>query len=268
MHAAIRVSAGNLAREDRFVQPVGMKHFLVAFAATLPMTILADGGLPNQPYIYVEGKAEIEKPADMVTLNFTEVGRNLDQAKANQEVQGRSNKVLALLDSKKIAEKDVVAGDLSSEAEYEETQTPSQTRGKFVGYNVKRAFSVRVRDVTAFAMIADEVLGMGGCEFSGINAALSNEKEVENQVWEKALANARQQAEETAKAAGIKIDSIFAISPVAFPQIHSKIFGEGAEAFAYSPAQASAKVVPTQYRLAPISVTQSVHVIYLISPLK
>ena len=33
----------------------------------LPGILLAQGGLPNQPYIYVEGKAEIEKPADIVT---------------------------------------------------------------------------------------------------------------------------------------------------------------------------------------------------------
>jgi len=47
----------------------------------------ADGGLPNQLYLYVEGKAEIEKPTDMVTLRFDLVARNADQTKANQEVQ-------------------------------------------------------------------------------------------------------------------------------------------------------------------------------------
>lgn len=46
-----------------------MKLFLFA-PLSLPLSVLAEGGLPNQPYIYVEGKAEIQKPADMVTLRF------------------------------------------------------------------------------------------------------------------------------------------------------------------------------------------------------
>jgi uncharacterized protein YggE len=64
---------------------------------TLPATLLAQGGLPNQPYIYVEGKAEIKKPADMVTLRFDMVGHNADQAKANEDVQAKANKVFGLL---------------------------------------------------------------------------------------------------------------------------------------------------------------------------
>ena len=65
-----------------------MKCFLFALLTLSISTVaFADGGLPNQPYIYVEGKAEIEKPADMVTLRFDLVARYADQTKANQEVQ-------------------------------------------------------------------------------------------------------------------------------------------------------------------------------------
>jgi uncharacterized protein YggE len=63
---------------------------LLFLLLVFPGILLAQGGLPSQPYIYVEGKAEIEKPADMVTLRFDLVMRNGDQAKANQEVQART----------------------------------------------------------------------------------------------------------------------------------------------------------------------------------
>jgi len=46
-----------------------MKLVLLA-CLCLPLSLFAQGGLPDKPYIYVEGKAEIEKPADMVTLRF------------------------------------------------------------------------------------------------------------------------------------------------------------------------------------------------------
>ena len=96
------VPADSLAVDCRFSHAPVMKPLLFVLLV-LPGILLAQGGLPNQPYIYVEGKAEIEKPADIVTLRFDLVTRNIDQAKANQEVQTKATKVFALLDSKKIA---------------------------------------------------------------------------------------------------------------------------------------------------------------------
>src|SRR2546427_1425090 len=99
-----------------------MKLFLFVLLA-LPLSLLADGGLPSQPYIYVEGKAEIQKPADIVTLRFDLVGRAPDQAKANEEVQAKAVKIFGLLNSRKITATDVIAADLKSEPEYEETDS-------------------------------------------------------------------------------------------------------------------------------------------------
>jgi len=106
----------------------------------LPGILFAQGGLPNQPYIYVEGKAEVEKPADMVTLRFDLITRNIDRAKANQEIQTKATKVLALLDSKKIAENDVIAQDLTSEPEYQEDENSTRNRGKLIDYKVTSPF--------------------------------------------------------------------------------------------------------------------------------
>jgi uncharacterized protein YggE len=239
-----------------------MKRCFLALIS-LPVCVLADGGLPNQPYIYAEGKAEIEKPADIVTLRFDLVARAADQGKANQEVQTKAAKILGLLNSKKVAEKDVIASDLRSEPEYEETEDSPRGHGKLIGYKVTRPFTVKVRDLTVFAKIVDELLAIGGTEFSEIDQGLSNEKDLQDQVWDKAIANARGRADKTLRAAGMKIDSVFAISPVTFPEISHRIFGGGREVRAMETGPN--KVDPSQYRLAPVSVSQSVHVIYLIS---
>jgi hypothetical protein len=67
----------------------------------------------------------------------------------------------------------------------------------------------------------------------------------------------------------MKIDSVFAISPVAFPEISPKIFGRGDETRGYAPEGArAASSDSSAYRLAPISISQNIHVIYLISPAK
>src|SRR5438552_15402684 len=101
---------------------------------SLPLSLFADGGLPNQPYIYVEGKAEIEKPPDMVTLRFDLVARNPDQTKANQEVQANANKIFALLNERKIGENDIVASDIKSEPQFENNEEYGRKRGKLIGY--------------------------------------------------------------------------------------------------------------------------------------
>src|SRR5204863_6929354 len=96
-----------------------MKKLVLLACASLPLSAFAQGGLPDKPYIYVEGKAEVEKPADMVKLRFNLVARNADQARANQEVQTKANKILSLLDERKVARADVVATDLRSNPQYE-----------------------------------------------------------------------------------------------------------------------------------------------------
>jgi uncharacterized protein YggE len=242
-----------------------MKHLLLCLL--FPVTLFAQGGLPSQPYLYVEGKAEIERPADMVTFRFDLVARNADQTKANQEVQSRATKILALLDEKKIAKTDVVASDLKSEPQYENEDDSSRKHAKIIGYSVTRPFLVKIRDVGSFPKLVDELIAFGGIEFSGIDAGFSDEKAMQDEIWKNALANARERAEKTLKEIGMKIESIFAVSPVTFPEIREKIFGYHERPSAETES-ALRQLPPSQYRLAPVSISQNVHVIYLISPVK
>jgi uncharacterized protein YggE len=236
---------------------------------TFPVYLVAESGLPSQPYVYVVGEAQVEKAADMVTLRFSVVARNLEQGACNNEVQVTAGKIFTLLNSSKIAEKDVIASDLKSEAEYEANDnSPRVGRGKIIGYSATRPFTVTVRDLSVFAKLVDQLLTIGGLEFSGIDVGLSNQQDVEQQMWDKALANARDRAEKTTKSANMKITSTFAISPVLFPQIRENIFGSAGNALELHRDLITKAPDPGQYRLPPVSVSRTVHVIYLISPAK
>lgn len=241
-----------------------MKRLLFFSLVIFPISLFAEGGLPDKPYIYVQGKAEIKKNADIVTMRFDLVGRAADQPKANADVQSKANKIFALLKERKVADNEVIAEDVRSEPEYEENDNSSRGHGKLIGYKVTRPFEVKVRDVAAFPRLADELIGVEGVEFSGINGGLNKEKEIEPEVWQKALENAREQAEKTVKPLNMKIDSVFAISPVSFPEIQRNIFGPESSVAAYAASPAP----QPEYRLAPVTVSQQVHVIYLISPAK
>lgn len=246
-----------------------MKPFL-ALLLCFPLFAWAEAGLPTQPYIYVEGRAEVEKPADMVTLRFELSFINLDLAIANKQTQAQANKVFALLKDSGVPDTDVIASDLESEPEYEEPLDGSSKRGKFLGYRLKRSFMVKVRDLKLFPKLIDDILALKIHEFSSIREGLSNEKELRDEVWEKAVANARERAEKTAKAAGVKVGAVYALSPIAFPQIVLNIFGESRPYDTMKsmiPAD-NRKLEPSQYRLAPVGVSQQVHVIYLLEPAK
>lgn len=250
-----------------------MKKFLLLACLGFPLPVFAQGGLPDKPYIYVEGKAEVEKPADLATLRFDLVARNADQTKANQEVQSKANRIFGLLNQRKIAPADVIASDIKSEPQFEKGD--DYKRGKVTGYSVTRTFTVAVRDIATFASIVDELLTVGGLEFSSIDPGLVKEKELRDEMFDKALANARERAEKISKAMDTRIESIFAISPAAFSEIRSRIFGaDTTEATtervvvtgSYIPAGGAPNPVVSEYRLAPLKVSQTVHVIYLIAP--
>jgi uncharacterized protein YggE len=253
-----------IAERNRFVQHLHMNRFLYLSLVIFPISVIAGGGLPDTPYIYVQGKAEIQKPADLAILTFDIVVRASDQPKANDQLQSEANKVFELLSSRKIAEADVIAENLNTEPEFEQEEAYPRRRGKLLDYRVMRTFRVKVRDVTVFPKLVNDLLAIGGVEFSSIESGFSKEKELEIQIWDKALANARERADGTAKTMGMKIDSVFAVSPVSFLEIESKIFGT---AIGSRGAEVQRMIEPPlQYRLAPITVGQEVHVIYLISP--
>ena len=103
----------------------------------------------------------------------------------------------------------MIAEDLKSEAEFEQSEGYPRNRGKLIGYVVTRAFTVKVREIAAYPKLVDELIAIGGVEFAGIEPELSKNKETEDQLWDKAIANAREQAEKTLKQTGMKIDSVF-----------------------------------------------------------
>ena len=85
---------------------------------------------------------------------------------------------------------------------------------------------------------------------------------MQDEIWKKALINARERAEKTLKEMGMKIDSSFAVSPWPFRRF-KRFSGPGDREFRHWVTH-----VTSEYRLPPVSVSQSVHVIYLISPAK
>jgi Uncharacterized conserved protein len=252
-----------------------MKTFVVWALAFVPLTVAAAGnevaglaGLPNQPFLYVEGKAEIEKPPDLISLHFDISGRNADQGKANQEVQAKAKKLFALFKDAKIEDRDVVAEGLSSEAEYERDEADEKKRGKLIGYLVTRSFNVNVRDLKKYGKLGDEIMALGGVRLRYINGEVSDREKVGEELWPKAIANAREQAEKTLKPMEMKIDSVFAVSSIDFGEIRGEFLQGGNRVVVTGMNIPTPPDQPSEYRFEMITIESTAHVIYLISPAK
>jgi uncharacterized protein len=252
-----------------------MKTFVVWALAFVPLTVVAAGnevaglaGLPNQPFLYVEGKADIEKASDLIALHFEISGRNADQGKANQEVQAKAKKLFALLKEAKIEDRDVVAQDLQSEPEFERDETDEKKRGKLIGYVVTRSFNVNVRDLTKYGKLGDQIMALGSVRLRYVGGEVSNRDKVGEELWPKAIANAREQAEKTLKPMGMKIDSVFAVSSIDFGEIRGEFLQGGNRVVVTGMNIPTPPDQPSEYRLEMIVIESTAHVIYLISPAK
>ena len=225
-------------------------------------------GLPTVPYLYVQGSAEVEKKADMVSLRFKLSEVNKEVAAANKAVQAQAAKVFELLKATGIADEDVMAGTIRSEPEYEEAEGNRRV-GKLVGYRVERDFTAKVREVAKFPKLVNDLFALKVGYFDGISEEYSKAKEVKDETWELALKNARAEADKMAKAAGMKVDSVWALSPEPFPLIKNRILGVLVSTTSLASGASDKKAeAPPEYRLAPVTFSQNVHAIYLISPAK
>jgi len=252
-----------------------MKTLVICAFALFTLTVVAAGsevaglaGLPNQPFLYVEGKAQIEKAPDLISLHFDISGRNADQGKANQEVQAKAKKLFALFKEAKIEDRDVVAQDLRSEPDYEQDEADQNKRGKLIGYIVTRSFKVNVRDLTKYGKLGDQIMALGGVRLGSISGEVSDRQKIAEELWPKAIANAREQAEKTLKPMEMKLDSVFAVSSIDFGEIKGEFLKSGERVVVTGMNIPTPPDQPSEYRLEMIGIESTAHVIYLISPAK
>ena len=246
-------------------------RILLPVFAVLTSLAFADG-LPTVPYLYVQGSAEVEKKADLVSLRFKLSETNKEVSAANKAVQAQAAKVFELLKATGIADGDVVADEISSDAEFEEAGSFGRT-GKLIGFRVQREFAVKVREVAKFPKLVNDLFALKVSYFTGVSAEYTKAKQMKDETWELALKNARVEADKMAKAAGMKVDSVWAISTEAFPAIQGRMLGQDSRSYgipglaAGAAPDKKAEAAP-EYRLAPVTFSQSVHALFLIEPAK
>ena len=251
------------------------------FAITRPTAILGGTGATAQRTITVNGVGTVEASPDeaILVLAVTNQAATADQAaKDNAATASRViDAILGLSLSKGITKEDITTIDYSLTPVYSQidkcvtttstTEVPlppgdtkpqvtcTATTPQLVGYAVRNAIQVTVKDMNSIGKVLDAATGAGTNEISGITFTFTSGTyaNLQKQALQNAIQDASGQAQTMATVLGVHIAGIVSVNPayVYRPYINYKADTSGAAS--------------TPIQTGTLQVTVNVQVIYEIS---
>jgi uncharacterized protein len=166
---------------------------------------LAGGAAKSPGGITVNGTGSVTAVPDEAefTLGVQTEGATAREALAANSAQMR--RVLAALRSAGIAKRDIQTQDVSVSPDYSDERTIS-------GYTTRNAVRVKIRDLDRAGAVLDAAANAGANEVYGPTLSRSNHDELQGKALRDAVADARRKAEALAKAAGVQLGEVTAIS--------------------------------------------------------
>lgn len=188
-----------------------LRPLVVAVLATVCTTgaALADTPLPP-PLVSVTGQGEVKAMPDMAYVNLGVEARKPSLAEARAEVTAAVERVLALTRELKIDPKLVDASQLQVQPDYRWNEKDSKR--VLLGYVVARQIQVELRDLDKLGTLLERSVSAGANQVGGARLDSSKRKELEREALGKAVDDARQDAETLARAAGVKVGSVYSLS--------------------------------------------------------
>lgn len=189
---------------------------LQSLSTLVGMNYLGTGVSPANT-INVSGYGETFATPDVATFSYSVVALRPSVAAAQEEAAKKSNEILKYLKDSGIAEKDIQTSNYSVYPQYEYSQVQCVTYpcpgGKQVlkGYEVRQSTTVKVRltaqsgDTAKAGDILTGAGSRGATEVSGLQFTFDDPHRGQNEAREKAITDAKAQAETLAKQLGVKL---------------------------------------------------------------
>jgi uncharacterized protein YggE len=187
--------------------------------------------IPDYPFVFVVGKADIETPPNIATCSLTLRARELDPSKAASIVEDRLKSVLATLRTNHVAPSDIESFNVEKQALTNENN--ENERAVIKGYDVWRNVKFTVRQLESVAPI--EVSLVRSPNITNINCRFdrTDRAAVEGDLLTKALHFAKDEAGRLVEPLGRHVAAAVAVSKVAFEAIGGSFgFGDNYAAMA------------------------------------
>ena len=157
----------------------------------------------------ISATGQVERAPDLAILTG---GVTTDAKTAQEALAANREAMVALfgvLEEAGIEDKDIQTSNFSLNARYNYPRNESPV---LVGYTASNMVTVRVHDLANVGPIIDAMVAEGGNTFNGVQFALEDPSEAQDEARRKAMEAALARAELYANAAGLKIKRIVTMS--------------------------------------------------------
>jgi uncharacterized protein len=198
---------------------------ICAFAGLLlGMSIAFAADIPDYPFVFVVGKADLEIPPDVAACSLTLRAREQDPAKAVSIVEDRLTSVLATLKTNHIASKDIQSFNLQKQILTNEDN--DKERATIKGYDVWRNVNFVVRQLESVAPVEMSLAKSPNVTNTNCQFDRTDRAAVDADLLTKALHSARDEADKLAGPVGRHVTTAVAVSRAPFDSIPGS-FGLG-----------------------------------------
>ncbi len=157
--------------------------------------------LPDYPFIHLTGSAAQYVQADLGEVDFEIVATDVDAAKARATVEERLARIRALVEEQALPEDDVKVRDLRQ-----------NMKDGSPFYTVRCSVHLNVRDLSKWQAIAVGLIGMENLDNFATDFAPADKEQVEMELVNAAIKDARKHAEAMATGFGRKLGPVSGVS--------------------------------------------------------
>lgn len=194
-------------------------YLLVLTVSELKSMRYIGSGVSATNTITVSGQADVSAVPDTATFSVT-VQENAKEVKPAQDAAAKkSNDIVAYLKQQGIEAKDIKTADYSVYPQYEYSQGVCPTSGycppgkqTLTGYQVSQTITVKVRDTAKAGDLLSGVGSRGVSQVSGLSFTIDDEDALKAEARDKAIAKAKEKAEELARALGVSVVRVVGFS--------------------------------------------------------
>ena len=211
-------------------------------------------GTENLKTISLTGSGSSSAQADQATVNL---GVQVISELANEAIGENAETMTAVIEAIKalgVSEDDIVTTSYSVYPQYDWTE-----EGRvFVGYSVTNLVQVTVKDLDIVGDVIDAAAVAGANQINGISFELSDAKreELKTNAYIAALGDAQDKADVIAETLGVTISGVQSVTEYSYTPVRSYEYAE-------SVAMDGAKSISTPIVSGELSVTVSVHIVFL-----
>jgi uncharacterized protein YggE len=162
------------------------------------------------PRLTVTGEATANVEPDLAQIRAGVTSQSRTAKEASETNAKAATALLASLRAAGIDDKDVQTARLALQPTYDNSN--GSTRGRITGFQASNQVTVKVRQIAKLADVIDGMVSAGATDIGGIDFIVSAHSQALDQARAEAIVDARRKAEIYAKAAGVTLGRVIALS--------------------------------------------------------